>query len=92
MNLEPEGVDDTDEVVNLLGIVGEFATDGRGDRNRLGDGITKNCGCEGLACEAREGFVGIVEGGVLLLKHGCLMLEFGGEKMEVLVEVLDSGV
>lgn len=33
----------------------------------------------------------VVEGGVLLLEHGCLMLEFGGEKREVLVEMLDRG-
>lgn len=91
MNLEPESVNDTDEVINLLGIVGEFATDGRGDGDGLGDGITKSCGCESLAGEAREGFVGIVEGGVLLLEHGCLVLEFGGEEREVLVEVLDGG-
>lgn len=35
--------------------------------------------------------MGIVEGGILLLKHGCLALEFGGEEWEVLVEVLDGG-
>lgn len=44
MNLEPKGVNDADKVIDLLGIVGEFAAEGWGDGDGLGGRTAKSRG------------------------------------------------